>query len=396
LGHDTSKSEYFARRARRHCPEALSVECVRAFDANLTCQRTISLCKQKNKSEPKELPAGKILKKHLNVVFCGHVDAGKSTISGHIMYLTGQVDERTMEKYEREAKAKHRESWKFAWCMDTTDEERAKGKTQECGRGTFETEHKNYTILDAPGHKNFVPHMIGGASQADVAVLVISVRKGEFEAGFDRGGQSREHAVLAKTAGVKTLIMGINKMDDPSVCLEGGLWDEERYEEVKGILLPFLKQTGFSEKDVFFMPISGFTGANLKDRVDTKVCPWYGGPSLLEFLDGLQPSARFYDMPLRFPIADKYKDMGTCVMGKLEAGSIRKGESLIVLPNKTNVTVEDIFIDHGEEQVSLAGKPFVHDLLCSALLPRIADTRDSRQPSSQPLYERGMERSRLF
>ena len=190
-----------------------------------------------------------------------------------------------MEKYEREAKAKHRESWKFAWCMDTTDEERAKGKTQECGRGTFETEQKNYTILDAPGHKNFVPHMIGGASQADIAVLVISVRKGEFEAGFDRGGQSREHAVLSKTAGVKMLIVLINKMDDPSVCLEGGLWDEERYNEVKGILAPFLKQTGFAEKDVHYLPASGFTGANLKDRVDTKICPWYGGPSLLEFLD---------------------------------------------------------------------------------------------------------------
>jgi len=233
---------------------------------------------------------GKKLKKHLNIVFCGHVDAGKSTISGHLMYLTGQVDERTMEKYEREAKAKHRESWKFAWCMDTTDEERAKGKTQECGRGSFETEKKNYTILDAPGHKNFVPHMIGGASQADVACLVISVRKGEFEAGFDRGGQSREHAVLAKTAGVKKLIIGINKMDDPSVCLEGGLWDEGRYNEVVDILKPFLKQTGFASSDVHYMPISGFTGANLKNRVDLTICPWYNGPSLLEFLDDLEPS----------------------------------------------------------------------------------------------------------
>jgi len=293
------------------------------------------------------------LKKHINIVFCGHVDAGKSTISGHIMYLTGQVDERTMEKYEREAKAKHRESWKFAWCMDSTDEERAKGKTQECGRGTFGTDKKNYTILDAPGHKNFVPHMIGGASQADVACLVISVRKGEFEAGFDRGGQSREHVVLAKTAGVKTLIVGINKMDDPSVCLEGGVWDEERYNEVKAILLPFLTQTGFKKDDLFFMPISGFTGANLKNRVDTAICPWYNGPALLEYLDDLQPSARFYDMPLRFPIADKYKDMGTCVMGKLEAGTIKKGESLVIVPNKITVTVDEIFIDQGETVIQL-------------------------------------------
>eukprot|EP00285_Hemiselmis_virescens_P016658 CAMPEP_0173400684 /NCGR_PEP_ID=MMETSP1356-20130122/48633_1 /TAXON_ID=77927 ORGANISM="Hemiselmis virescens, Strain PCC157" /NCGR_SAMPLE_ID=MMETSP1356 /ASSEMBLY_ACC=CAM_ASM_000847 /LENGTH=566 /DNA_ID=CAMNT_0014360657 /DNA_START=95 /DNA_END=1795 /DNA_ORIENTATION=+ len=298
----------------------------------------------------------KTLKRHLNICFIGHVDAGKSTISGHIMYLTGQVDERTMEKYEREAKAKHRESWKFAWCMDTTDEERNKGKTQECGRGTFETEAKNYTILDAPGHKNFVPHMIGGASQADCAVLVISVRKGEFEAGFERGGQSREHAVLAKTAGVKMLIVGINKMDDPSVALEGGVWDEERYNEVVKELEPFLKQTGFNLKtDVFFMPISGFTGANLKVKVSEDICPWYKGLSLLDYLDQLQPSARFFDMPLRFPIADKYKDMGTCVMGKLEAGTIKTGEKLVVLPNKTEVVVEQIFVDQYELSEALPG-----------------------------------------
>ena len=294
------------------------------------------------------------LKRHLNIVFIGHVDAGKSTISGHIMYLSGMVDERTMEKYEREAKAKHRESWKFAWCMDTTDEERSRGKTQECGRGSFETEAKNYTILDAPGHKNFVPHMIGGASQADVAVLVISVRKGEFEAGFDRAGQTREHAVLAKTAGVKMLIVGINKMDDPSVALEGGIWDEERYNEVKGFLEPFLKQTGFNLKtEVHFMPISGFTGWNLKKRVDPKICPWYNGPSLLEFLDNLQPQQRYFVLPLRFPIADKYKEMGTCVMGKLEAGTIKVGEQLIVLPNKTPVVVENIFVDHKDGQLEL-------------------------------------------
>jgi len=306
------------------------------------------------KSAPIQKADPKTLKRHINLVFVGHVDAGKSTISGHIMYLSGMVDERTMEKYEREAKAKHRESWKFAWCMDTTDEERAKGKTQECGRGVFETSAKNYTILDAPGHKNFVPHMIGGASQADVAVLVISVRKGEFEAGFDRGGQSREHAVLAKTAGVKTLIVAINKMDDPSVCLEGGIWDEERYNEVKSILEPFLKQTGFNLKqDVYFLPVSGFTGANLKIPVDPKLCPWYGGPSLLEYLDGLEPSQRFFDMPLRFPIADKYKDMGTCVMGKLESGTIKTGETLVVLPNKTQVQVEQIFIDHKDGAVEL-------------------------------------------
>lgn len=163
-------------------------------------------------------------KEHLNIVFMGHVDAGKSTMGGHILLLTGMVDKRTMEKYEREAKELGRESWYLSWALDLNSEERAKGKTTEYGRGFFETEKRRYTILDAPGHKNFVPSMIGGASQADVGVLVISARKGEFETGFERGGQTREHAMLAKTAGVKKLIMVINKMDDQTVE-----WSKERY-----------------------------------------------------------------------------------------------------------------------------------------------------------------------
>ncbi|GMI50751.1 hypothetical protein TeGR_g6974 [Tetraparma gracilis] len=162
-------------------------------------------------------------REHLNIVFIGHVDAGKSTLSGNILYLTDNVDKRTIERYEREAKDRNRESWFLAFIMDTNEEERAKGKTVEVGRAYFDTPDKRYTILDAPGHKNYVPNMIMGASQADVGVLVISARKGEFEAGFDRGGQTREHAMLCKTLGINYLIVVINKMDDPTVN-----WSKER------------------------------------------------------------------------------------------------------------------------------------------------------------------------
>jgi peptide chain release factor subunit 3 len=138
---------------------------------------------------------------------------GKSTLSGSILYIMGMVDARTIERYEREAKTRNRESWFLAFIMDTSEEERAKGKTVEVGRAHFETAINRYTILDAPGHKNYVPNMIAGAAQADVGVLVISARKGEFETGFEKGGQTREHAMLAKTLGVQFLVVVINKMD---------------------------------------------------------------------------------------------------------------------------------------------------------------------------------------
>ncbi|CAF4588669.1 unnamed protein product, partial [Rotaria sp. Silwood1] len=146
-------------------------------------------------------------KEPINIVFCGHVDAGKSTIGGQLMFLTGQVDKRTLEKYQVEAREKSRESWYLSWALDTNEEERERGKTVEVGRAWFETEKKHFIILDAPGHKCFVPNMIGGAAQADIAILVISARKGEFETGFERGGQTREHAMLVKTAGVRYLVV---------------------------------------------------------------------------------------------------------------------------------------------------------------------------------------------
>lgn len=183
------------------------------------------------------------------------------------MHLTGMVDKRTLEKYEREAREKNRESWYLSWALDTNLEEREKGKTVEVGRAYFETEKKHFIILDAPGHRGFVPNMIGGASQADIAVLVISARKGEFETGFERGGQTREHAMLVKTAGVKHLVVLVNKMDDPTVN-----WDQGRYEEIKEKLTPYLKKCGFQiAKDTFFMPCSGYTGAFIKEPIDEAV-----------------------------------------------------------------------------------------------------------------------------
>jgi len=290
-------------------------------------------------------------KDNVNIVFIGHVDAGKSTIGGHLLYLTGQVDKRTLEKFEREAKEMNRESWYLSWALDTNDEERDKGKTVEVGRGFFETEKKRFTLLDAPGHRCFVSNMIGGAAQADVGILVISARKGEFETGFDRGGQTREHALLAKTAGVKHLVVLINKMDDPSVE-----WDQARYDDICNRLTPFLKQSGFRQTDIKFMPASGLTGANLKETLDPTVCPWYTGLPFLRYLDQL-PSFKdkSTDKPFRMSIVEKYKDMGTMVMGKVISGTCKKNQSLTIMPNKTVVQVADILIDDMDSDVAESG-----------------------------------------
>jgi len=289
-------------------------------------------------------------REHLNLVFIGHVDAGKSTFCGQILYRTGQVDARTIEKYEKEAKEKNRDSWFLAFIMDTNEEERAKGKTVEVGRAHFESTQKRYTILDAPGHKNYVPNMIAGACQADVGVLVISARKGEFETGFERGGQTREHALLAKTLGVRILLVAINKMDDQTVG-----FSEERYNECCEKLTPFLKGCGYNtKKDVIYLPISALTATNVLEK--SEKLPWYKGPTFLEALDTLPALERNKESPLRLPILSKYKDMGTMVEGKCEQGTIKPGDKLFVMPNRVPVEVIQVWLDQDEVSHLVGGE----------------------------------------
>ncbi|KAK9459173.1 P-loop containing nucleoside triphosphate hydrolase protein [Lipomyces oligophaga] len=291
-------------------------------------------------------------KEHMSIIFMGHVDAGKSTMGGNLLFLTGTVDKRTMEKFEKEAKDAGRESWYLSWVLDQTKEERSKGKTVEVGRGFFETDKRRYTLLDAPGHKTYVPSMIGGASQADVGILVISARKGEYETGFERGGQTREHAVLAKNQGVDRLIIAVNKMDDPTVN-----WSKERYDECTSKLASFLKNLGYKSSDVQFMPVSAYSGVNLKDRVDPKTCPWYSGPSLLEYLDNLPLNERKLNAPFMMPVGAKYRDLGTVVEGKIESGMAKRGSNLVLMPNKVSVEVLTIYNEtEAETEAALCGE----------------------------------------
>ncbi|PWY68105.1 hypothetical protein BO94DRAFT_478553 [Aspergillus sclerotioniger CBS 115572] len=292
-------------------------------------------------------------KEHVNIVFIGHVDAGKSTLGGSILYVTGMVDERTLDKYKRDAKEAGRETWYLSWALDLTNEERAKGKTVEVGRAHFQlpvtgadgsTITRHFSILDAPGHKSYVHHMIGGASQADVGVLVISARKGEYETGFEKGGQTREHALLARNTGVKTLIVAVNKMDDPTVE-----WSKARFDECTVKVSKFLENLGYKKSDLFFMPISAQRTTGIKDRVPTDVAPWYGGPSLLEYLSNMKVPERKINAPFMMPISAKYRDMGTMCEGRIESGVIKKNGTCIMMPNRTKVEIAALYGETEDE-----------------------------------------------
>ena len=281
-------------------------------------------------------------KEHVNIIFIGHVDAGKSTLGGQVLIQTGMVDERTLDKYKRDAKDAGRETWYISWVLDLNKEERAKGKTVEVGRGFFETDKRRYTILDAPGHKTYVPNMLSGAAQADVAILVISARKGEFETGFEKGGQTQEHAMLIKTTGAKELVVVVNKMDDVTVQ-----WSKERYDEIVGKLKPYLKKRIGLEST--FMPISAQTGLGVKDRIPSNVASFYKGPSLLEFLDGMAKIQRNLNAPFMMPVGAKYRDMGTMIEGRIEAGVVQKTSNYIMMPNREEVGIAALYGETEDE-----------------------------------------------
>ncbi|XP_027895808.1 HBS1-like protein isoform X3 [Xiphophorus couchianus] len=287
------------------------------------------------KAELERRQGGKPL---LNLVVIGHVDAGKSTLMGHLLYLLGNVNKRTMHKYEQESKKAGKASFAYAWVLDETGEERDRGVTMDVGMTKFETNSKVVTLMDAPGHKDFIPNMITGAAQADVAVLVVDASRGEFEAGFEAGGQTREHALLVRSLGVTQLAVAVNKMDQVN-------WQQERFQEISSKLGHFLKQAGFKESDVFFVPTSGLSGENLTARSTvSELTSWYSGHSLLEQIDAFKAPQRSIDKPFRLCVSDVFKDQGSgfCVTGKIEAGFIQTGDKILAMPPNETCTVKGI------------------------------------------------------
>jgi elongation factor 1-alpha len=280
-------------------------------------------------------------KPHLNLVIMGHVDHGKSTTTGHLLYLAGAVDERTIKAYEEEAAKMGKSTFKYAWVLDNLKEERERGLTIDLRFLKFETKKYYFTVIDAPGHRDFVKNMITGASQADGAVLFCSAKRGEFEAGIGPGGQTREHAFLAFTLGVRQLAVAVNKMDDASVN-----WSEERYNEIKNEVSRMLRMVGFKVEKIHFVPTSGWTGDNLVKKSDKM--PWYTGPTLMEALDSFELPSKPTNKPLRVPVQDVYSitGIGTVPVGRVETGVLKEGDNIIFMPANKTAEVKSIEMHH--------------------------------------------------
>jgi elongation factor 1-alpha len=280
-------------------------------------------------------------KTHINLVVIGHVDAGKSTTTGHLIYKCGGIDKRTLEKFEKEAKEIGKASFKYAWVLDKLKAERERGITIDISLWKFESPRYYFTVIDAPGHRDFIKNMITGTSQADCAILVIASGQGEFEAGIAKNGQTREHALLAYTLGVKQMIVCVNKMDDKSVS-----YKQERFDEIKKEVSNFIKKIGYNPEKTPFIPISGWNGDNMLEKSDNM--PWYKGPTLLEALDTIVEPKRPSDKPLRLPLQDVYKigGIGTVPVGRVETGILKPGMVVTFAPVGLQTEVKSVEMHH--------------------------------------------------
>uniref|UniRef100_F6ZIF2 Elongation factor 1-alpha n=1 Tax=Ciona intestinalis TaxID=7719 RepID=F6ZIF2_CIOIN len=304
-------------------------------------------------------------KLHINIVVIGHVDSGKSTTTGHLIYKCGGIDKRAIEKFEKEAQQMGKGSFKYAWVLDKLKAERERGITIDIALWKFETIRYYITVIDAPGHRDFIKNMITGTSQADCAVLIVAAGVGEFEAGISKNGQTREHALLAYTLGVKQLIVAVNKMDNTEPP-----YSEQRFNEIKSEVSAYIKKIGYNPEDVPFIPISGWHGDNMLEPSDKM--NWFkgwekksksedgksSGKTLLDGLDAILEPKRPTDKALRLPLQDVYKigdvGIGTVPVGRVETGVMKPG--MLVTFSPANITTEVKSVEmHHEALKALPG-----------------------------------------
>jgi elongation factor 1-alpha len=282
-------------------------------------------------------------KPHMNMVVIGHVDHGKSTLVGQILLQTGQFPQHMLDKYKEEAKAKGKESFALAWIFDNLKEERERGVTIDVAHKRFNTDKYYITIIDAPGHRDFVKNMITGTSQADAAILVVAGPEGIM-------AQTKEHMFLARTLGVKQMIIAINKMDDTKPP-----YDKARFEEVKAEMTKLAKSVGYKDEQLQIIPVSAFKGDNIKDKGNID---WWTGDTILKSIDNFQLGKKPTDLPLRWPLQDVYtiKGVGTVPVGKIETGIMKPGQQLIFKPSaKPGGAIGEVkTIEMHHEQISQA------------------------------------------
>jgi len=280
-------------------------------------------------------------KEHLNLVFIGHVDSGKSTTVGRILYETGAISEQTLNKLKDEAAKVGKATFEFAFVMDALKEERERGVTIDISHREFETPKYYCTIIDAPGHRDFVKNMITGASQADAAVLQVSVKDGIQP-------QTKEHAFLAKVLGIGQIAINMNKMDAVG-------YKKEEFDKVKAEVEKLLKGIGYKVENVPFVPCSGYVGDNLK--IKSTNMPWYTGPTLLEVIDTFKVPPKPLDKALRLPIQDVFTitGHGTVPVGRVETGKMKPGDSVIVMPSGVKGEVKKIEMHHQELTEAISG-----------------------------------------
>ena len=280
-------------------------------------------------------------KPHLNLAVIGHIDHGKSTTVGRLMFETGAVPPHIIENYRKEAESKGKGSFEFAWVMDSLKEERERGITIDIAHKRFDTAKYYFTVVDCPGHRDFVKNMITGASQADAALLIVAAPDGVME-------QTKEHVFLSRTLGITQLIVGINKMDAAD-------YSEKRYNEVKEQLSQLLKMVGFKPSEVPFIPMSSFAGVNISKK--SPETPWYTGPTVLEALDLLKEPEKPTTLPFRLPIQDVYSisGVGTVPVGRIETGVMKKGMKVAFMPANVNGEVKSIEMHHEEVPEALPG-----------------------------------------
>ncbi len=280
-------------------------------------------------------------KPHMNLAVIGHIDHGKSTLVGRLMYETGAVPAHVIEKFKAEAKEKGKESFAFAWVMDSLKEERERGITIDIAHKRFDTDKFYFTIVDCPGHRDFVKNMITGASQADAAILVVAAPDGVMD-------QTKEHVFLSRTLGINQLIIAVNKMDSSK-------YSEERYNEVKKEVSQLLGMVGFKASEIPFIPTSAFAGDNISKPSENT--PWYKGPSILKALDELNVPEKPDKLPLRIPVQDAYtiSGIGTVPVGRVETGIMKKGENVVFMPSGVGGEVKSIEMHHEEIAQAVPG-----------------------------------------